>query len=1222
MQATTNTVTVDITGWTYGKTANAPTSTATFGTATYTYAAKGSNMFSATVPTGAGTYTVKATVAGTDNYPAGEATADFTISKADVTAPSVASKVYTGKPQTAIVEASTLYTVTTNAGGTDVGSYDVVLTLTDANNYKWSDSDKATKTLTFRITKATTNTVTVNIEGWTYGKTANAPTSTATFGTATYTYAAKGSNQFSATVPTGAGTYTVKATVADTDNYKGGTATADFTIAKADVTVTAPVGKNLTYNGQPQELVTAGKATGGTMVYAVTADNAASTDDLYTAAIPTKTNAGTYQVWYKVIGDANHNDSEAQCIEVSIGKKAVTVSAADVSVTYDGQRHSITVDVTDSEGAAITYKKAGEAEYGAANPAFTDAGEYKVAYQVEKENYTTYTGTAKVTIAKATQAAPAETFTAAKATGVDKADGRISGFAVTKAYQYSADEGATWIDVTAESTSVEVKPGTYQIRYAGDKNHEAGATASVTVSAKADQNKPEGLKAENASAEDAADGQVTGVNSDMEYSTDGGTTWTAVSADKDKIEGLAAGEVLVRYAGTDDKNPGAAETVVIGVASKTEGVVDFKPVESVTPDAEEKAITGVDSETTKASVEEFAETQQEEGKDIKVALEITPQKEENVAQESVEETNKVVEEVFAGIDNEKVVTEYLAIDVAKYVDNVKDTENISDTRSPLEIALKFDTRKNNPVVVRNHDGRAKAFGKLKARPEKKDYKDAMFYVDTDQAILYIYSQFFSDFAIVYATETTYNVGFVTGTGKDLSQVVPEGGKVTLPTGLTREGFAFDGWYQEDTYKNAWKDSDTVNADITLYGKWNKLVTGVSVEPASVKLTEAGETKQIEATVTPEDADNQKVTWVSGDEAVATVDENGLITAVANGTADITVTTDDGKKTAVVQVTVEIPEPATEEATTEEATTEEATTEEATTEEATTEEATTEEATTEETTTEEATTEEATTEEATTEEATTEEATTEEATTEAPTTEAPKTEKATTQAPKTEKATTQAPKTEKPTTEAPKETTEEETPELALNAGLKISQTGSRITVKWGKVKEADGYQIYAAYCGKQFGKPVATVKGNSRTTITIKKLNGKKINLKKNFKVYVTAYKLKDSSETDIAKTITGHVVGRKNTKYSNAKKITLKKTKYTVAAGKTAAIKAKTVLVDPGKKQLSDAHASEFRYASSNERIATVDKKGKIKGVSAGTCTVYVFARNGYAKKIQVTVK
>ena len=86
--------------------------------------------------------------------------------------------------------------------------------------------------------------------------------------------------------------------------------------------------------------------------------------------------------------------------------------------------------------------------------------------------------------------------------------------------------------------------------------------------------------------------------------------------------------------------------------------------------------------------------------------------------------------------------------------------------------------------------------------------------------------------------------------------------------------------------------------------------------------------------------------------------------------------------------------------------------------------------------------------------------------------------------------------------------------------------------------------------------------------------------------------------------------------------KITLAKKKYTVKVGKTVKVKAKTVLVDKTKKQLSDAHAPEFRYASANNYIATVDKNGKIKGVAAGTCKIYVYSRNGLAKTVKITVK
>ena len=208
------------------------------------------------------------------------------------------------------------------------------------------------------------------------------------------------------------------------------------------------------------------------------------------------------------------------------------------------------------------------------------------------------------------------------------------------------------------------------------------------------------------------------------------------------------------------------------------------------------------------------------------------------------------------------------------------------------------------------------------------------------------------------------------------------------------------------------------------------------------------------------------------------------------------------------------------------------------------------------------------------------------------------------------------------TEPVQEPDEKEKAAISMNAGLKISQTGSKIHIKWGRVKEADGYKVYVGYCGQKFGKAVKIIGKNSTTSVDIKKLNGKKISLQKNFKVYVAAYQISNGKKIHLAKTIMGHVVGRKNAKYSNAKKITISKKKYTVKTGKTSKIKATTVLVEKGKKQLSDAHAREFRYASSNPKIATVNKSGTIKGIAKGKCTIYVYARNGYTKTVKVTVK
>ena len=80
------------------------------------------------------------------------------------------------------------------------------------------------------------------------------------------------------------------------------------------------------------------------------------------------------------------------------------------------------------------------------------------------------------------------------------------------------------------------------------------------------------------------------------------------------------------------------------------------------------------------------------------------------------------------------------------------------------------------------------------------------------------------------------------------------------------------------------------------------VTGVTLSHSELTVDRNG-TAQLTAAVEPANAANQKVTWRSGAPAVATVDRKGLVTGVAEGTALITVTTDDGAHMAKCTVTV-------------------------------------------------------------------------------------------------------------------------------------------------------------------------------------------------------------------------------------------------------------------------------------------------------------------------------
>ena len=89
------------------------------------------------------------------------------------------------------------------------------------------------------------------------------------------------------------------------------------------------------------------------------------------------------------------------------------------------------------------------------------------------------------------------------------------------------------------------------------------------------------------------------------------------------------------------------------------------------------------------------------------------------------------------------------------------------------------------------------------------------------------------------------------------------------------------------------EKETDDSDIKIYG-------------AEQKAAETEAADEYEA-YEPENADLQKLIWKSDNEKVATTDENGKVTAVGNGTAEITVTTEDGKITASIMITVKVPD---------------------------------------------------------------------------------------------------------------------------------------------------------------------------------------------------------------------------------------------------------------------------------------------------------------------------
>lgn len=83
------------------------------------------------------------------------------------------------------------------------------------------------------------------------------------------------------------------------------------------------------------------------------------------------------------------------------------------------------------------------------------------------------------------------------------------------------------------------------------------------------------------------------------------------------------------------------------------------------------------------------------------------------------------------------------------------------------------------------------------------------------------------------------------------------------------------------------------------------VTGVSISPVSATVG-LGESQQLSESVSPSNASNQSVSYSSNNTSVATVNLNGVVTAVSQGSVTITVTTDDGGHTDTAAITVTAP----------------------------------------------------------------------------------------------------------------------------------------------------------------------------------------------------------------------------------------------------------------------------------------------------------------------------
>ena len=305
-------------------------------------------------------------------------------------------------------------------------------------------------------------------------------------------------------------------------------------------------------------------------------------------------------------------------------------------------------------------------------------------------------------------------------------------------------------------------------------------------------------------------------------------------------------------------------------------------------------------------------------------------------------------------------------------------------------------------------------------------------------------------------------------------------------------------------------SGSYTATVSVTVKIPVEIQKLTIEAEKETLTKIGESTELKVKLEPENADLQKLIWKSDNEKVAITDENGKVTAVGNGTAEITVTTEDGKITASIMITVKVPD----------------------------------------------------------------------------------------------------------------EPTINKTTGFRRLRARSVKQTKTSVTLQWNIIKDADGYFVYGNRCNtgtKSYKyRKLATITGGDISTWTQK-------DLKKGtyYKYVVKAYRMVNGKKVVTDTSISVHAVTGGG-KYGNAKAVSVTQignkrnvSKITLKMGKTAQIKAKEV-----KKDKKIARHRKLCYESSNTKVATVTPDGLIRATGKGTCTIWVYAQNGVYKALKITVK
>ncbi len=152
-------------------------------------------------------------------------------------------------------------------------------------------------------------------------------------------------------IPSGSFTYSFGTWTAGSDYSVTSADTSSIWVRKitsVDPTYTAPVEKNVTYDGSAQTLISAGSVTeGGTMEYASGENGSSAPDSGWSTSIPTSTNAGTYYIWWRINEAEGYNALNASCLTSTIEKKEIGLTWGNTKFTYNGSEQVPTATATE-----------------------------------------------------------------------------------------------------------------------------------------------------------------------------------------------------------------------------------------------------------------------------------------------------------------------------------------------------------------------------------------------------------------------------------------------------------------------------------------------------------------------------------------------------------------------------------------------------------------------------------------------------------------------------------------------------------------------------------------------------------------------------------------------------------------------------------------------------------------------------------------------------------